>query len=190
MDASAVGLSPAQRTREALLEAGETLAASGGLAAMSISRVTAQAGVAKGTFYLHFGGRDAFIRALHTRFYDRIDAAVAAAQADAEPGEPRLWASIEAYLDACLRDLSVKALLLEARTDGVLAEVAAARHVGFAAAAEPELQQLGVDYPGASARLLVSMVAEVALGELEAGRRDPDGRGALRAFVRGVAPPS
>lgn len=180
-------LSPAQRTREALLEAGDALAASDGLAAMSVKRITTLAGVAKGTFYLHFEDRDAFIRALHGRFYARLEAGVATAQAEAAPGEPRVWAGIVAYLDACLRDRAVKALLLEARSDGVLAETAAERRDAFAATAEPELRALGVEHPAASARLLVGMTAELALGEMETGREDTEARAALRAFLRGVA---
>lgn len=187
MDASPTILSPAQRTREALLDAGHALAETEGLAGMSVNKITARAGVAKGTFYLHFADRDAFILALHARFYEHIDAAIAAARADAEPGEAQAWASLETYLDACLRDRAVKALLLEARSDGVLAEAAQARRAALAEAAVPELEALGVIHPQASAWLLVGMVSEIAVAEMETGRADPQARAALRAFLQGAA---
>ena len=43
-----------QRTREALLDAGAVVAERDGLAGLSVSAVAEAAGVAKGTFYVHF----------------------------------------------------------------------------------------------------------------------------------------
>src|SRR5262245_54238783 len=78
------------RTREALLDAGVAVAELHGLAGMSVNRVVAQAGVAKGTFYVHFADREAFVDALHGRFYARVGEAVAAAVGEAPPGPERL----------------------------------------------------------------------------------------------------
>ena len=44
----------ALQTREALLDAGVALAEEHGLAGVSVNMVVARAGVAKGTFYVHF----------------------------------------------------------------------------------------------------------------------------------------
>jgi AcrR family transcriptional regulator len=49
----------ALQTREALLDAGAALAEEHGLAGVSVNMVVARAGVAKGTFYVHFSGRAA-----------------------------------------------------------------------------------------------------------------------------------
>ena len=60
------------RTLELLLDAGVKVAEEHGLAGLSVNRVVAEAGVAKGTFYVHFTDRNAFIDALHERFHDRV----------------------------------------------------------------------------------------------------------------------
>ena len=66
-----------RRTREALLDAGVAVAEEQGLAGLSVNRVVARAGVAKGTFYVHFADRDGFVDALHSRFHARVEGAVA-----------------------------------------------------------------------------------------------------------------
>ncbi len=180
-------LSPAQRTREALLDAGDQLAESEGFAGMTVSRITAAAGVAKGTFYLHFEDRDAYVRALHARFYDRVQAAIEEARQAAQPDEDVAWTSLETYLDACLRNRAIRILLLEARNSGVLAQAVDERRRAFVDDAEPALAALGFIHPRASAWLLLAMVSEIALQEMDAGQRDPQARAALRAFLRGAA---
>src|ERR1700751_6027937 len=66
-------------TREALLDAGVAVAARDGLAGLSVNRVVDEAGVAKGTFYVHFADREAFVDALHARFHERVEQAAARA---------------------------------------------------------------------------------------------------------------
>lgn len=178
-------LTPAQRTREALLDAGERLAETDGFPGMTVSRITAAAGVAKGTFYLHFEDRDAYMRALHVRFYLRIQAAIAEARESAQPGEDAAWRSLETYLDACLHNRAIRVLLLEAWNAGALAEAVEERRRAFLDDAEPVLAGLGYPHPRAAARLVLAMVSDVALAEMEAGRPDREARGALRAFLRG-----
>ncbi len=179
----------AQRTRELLLDAGVAVAASEGLAGLSVNRVVAAAGVAKGTFYVHFADREAFVDALHARFHERVAAAVAAASADVEPGAARIVRGVEAYLDVCLADRAIKALALEARTDAALTAAMSARHERAAAAAVPSFRAMGWPDAKAAAQLLAAMTAELAVRELDAGRRLPGARRALRRFL-GVAEPA
>src|ERR1700722_6350611 len=80
----------ALRTRGALLDAGAALAEEHGLAGVSVNMVTARAGVAKGTFYVHFKDRAAFVDAMHARFHARVQAAVDQAVAGLPPGARRL----------------------------------------------------------------------------------------------------
>ena len=75
-----------------------------GLAGLSVNRVVAEAGVAKGTFYVHFEDRDAFVDALHERFHAHVQEAVEAASAGVPPGAERIVRGAEAYLDVCLVD--------------------------------------------------------------------------------------
>src|SRR5450631_252458 len=116
------------RTRELLLDAGAEVAGEEGLAGLSVNRVVAAAGVAKGTFYVHFVDREAFVDALHARFHERVRAAVAEAIETTEPGPERLWRGAEAYLDVCLSYPAIKALALEVRTEGALTASMQERH--------------------------------------------------------------
>ena len=109
--------SGALQTREALLDAGVALAEEHGLAGASVNMVVARAGVAKGTFYVHFKDRAAFVDAMHARFHARVEARVGEAVAGLPPGAERLFRASEAYLDVSLANRGVKALSLEARSD-------------------------------------------------------------------------
>jgi TetR/AcrR family transcriptional regulator, transcriptional repressor for nem operon len=154
-----------------------------GLAGLSVNRVVSEAGVAKGTFYVHFTDREAFVDALHARFHDRVQDAVAEATADTSPGAQRIVCGVEAYLDVCLADRAVKALALEARTDTALTTSMSARHERFAAGAIPSFKAMGWPDAHAASQLLAAMTAEIAIRELEAGRRLPGARRALRRFL-------
>jgi AcrR family transcriptional regulator len=172
-----------ERTREALLDAGVAVAEEHGLAGLSVNRVVAAAGVAKGTFYVHFADRAAFVDALHERFHERVREAVAVAIDGVQPGSERLARGAEAYLDVCLADRAVKALSLEARSDPDLSEGMAKRHERFAATAVPSFKAMAWPDPTASAQLFAAMTAEIGVRELEAGRRLPAARRALRRFL-------
>jgi AcrR family transcriptional regulator len=172
-----------QGTREALLDAGVAVAEEHGLAGLSVNRVVAEAGVAKGTFYVHFPGRASFIDALHERFHRHVQEAVAAATDGVRPGSERIVRGADAYLDVCLADRAVKALALEARSDPSLRESMADRHDRFATQAISSFKAMGWPDAAAASQLLAAMTAEIAIRELEAGRRQPSARRALRRFL-------
>jgi TetR/AcrR family transcriptional repressor of nem operon len=173
------------RTREALLAAGVAVVEANGLGGLRINEVVAEAGVAKGTFYVHFSDRDAFVDALHARFYEQIGVAVDEAVAGVEPGEERLRIGLETYLDECLRSRAVKALLVEARADGTLTAPMAERSARFSRNAEPSLRAMGWKDPALVARLLLVATSEAAIAELEVGKRLPAAR---RALMRLASP--
>jgi TetR/AcrR family transcriptional regulator, transcriptional repressor for nem operon len=169
--------------REAMLTSGLAVADEDGLVRLSINRVVAAAGVAKGSFFHHFGDRSTFLVELHRRFHDRLAASVAAAVTGMAPGRARLVAGTTAYLNGCRRDAGTRALLGEARAEpAVLAEVER-RTNEFAAAAQPDFAAMGRRHPAAAARLWVVMAADVALAESAAGRRLPRRRAALADFA-------
>jgi AcrR family transcriptional regulator len=182
MPSPATASIPSQ-TAEALLDAGVKVAESHGLAGLSVNRVVAEAGFAKGTFYVHFADRKAFVDTLHARFHARVEAAVAKSVAGVPPGPDRLVQGAEAYLDVCLEDRAVKALALEARSDPDLASTMSARHERFAASAVASFEAMGWPDATAAAQLLAAMTAEIAIRELDAGRRLPAGRRSLRRFL-------
>jgi AcrR family transcriptional regulator len=171
------------RTRDALLDAGIAVADQHGLTGLSVNRVVAVAGVAKGTFYVHFRDRAAFIDAMHERFHGEVGDSVATATAGTPPGAERILRAAEAYLDVCLANRAVKALALEARSDPALIASMAARHDRSAAGAIPSLKAMGWPDAPATAQLLAAMTAEIAIRELDAGRRLPASRRALRRFL-------
>jgi|SRR5271165_751202 len=173
----------AHRTREVLLAAGVAVAERDGLAGLSVNRVVEEAHVAKGTFYVHFADREAFIDALHARFHDRVQEAVAEATAAVPAGAERILAGVEAYLDVCLADRAIKALALEARANAALTASMSARHDRFALSAVPSFKAMGWAEARAAAQLLAAMTSEIAIRELEAGRRLPAARRALRRFL-------
>jgi TetR/AcrR family transcriptional regulator, transcriptional repressor for nem operon len=173
----------AARTRAALIDSGLRLAERVGLAGVSVNVLVDELGVAKGTFFHHFGSRANFLLALHREFHERLRAEIMATVADQRPGLARLVAASTAYLDACLRDRGVKALLLEARAEPLVADEVNTRHADNAALVKPDFQAMGWPHPADAARLWVGLVAEAALLELHAGRRQPALRAALRQFL-------
>jgi len=170
-------------TRDLLLDAGEVVAEHHGLAGMSVNRVVAEAGVAKGTFYVHFADRQEFVAALHARFHDRVEAATLDAIAGLPPGADLVARSAEAYLDVSLANRSVKALALEARSDPAFTDAMLKRQRRTAAAAIPSFTAMGWSDAESAARLFLAMTAEVAVQEMQAGRRVPAARRALRRFL-------
>jgi TetR/AcrR family transcriptional repressor of nem operon len=173
----------AARTRAALVGAGLRLAESRGLAGLSADRVVSEAGVAKGTFFHHFGDRAAYLVELHRSFHDRIAEEVRAGAADLPRGRDRLLAATMTYLDACLRQRGVRALLLEARSEpAVLAEIVRRDEVSSAFLVN-DFRAMGRSHPRQSARLWVGATREAAVVELDARGRVPEVREALAAFA-------
>jgi AcrR family transcriptional regulator len=176
-------MSGASRTREALLDAGAALAEEHGLAGASVNMVVARAGVAKGTFYVHFKDRAAFVDAMHARFHTRAQAAVDQAVAGLPPGARRLFRAAEAYLDISLANRGVKALSLEARSDPAGQGSMADRRERLAAAGVADLEAMGWDDAEAAAQLLAAMTREISVLEFDAGHQLAASRRALKRFL-------
>lgn len=93
---------PAAQRRRDLLDAGLRVFLDNGVAAARVDQITQAAGVAKGSFYLHFGSKEELLAALQADHEGervrRVDAAVASAA-----GAP--WpARLDVWLGAALRD--------------------------------------------------------------------------------------
>jgi AcrR family transcriptional regulator len=175
-----------RQTQDKLLDAGEVVAARDGLAGLSVASVTSQAKVAKGTFYVHFADRAAFIEALERRFYARVADRVLEAVKPLAPGRDFLVAAVDAYLDACLAKRTIKALLLEARALGERGAVYAELLAQFEELVSPSLQALTLTPANIHARLLIALASETALIELERGSEVSEARDALRALLPGT----
>jgi AcrR family transcriptional regulator len=172
-----------RRTREALLSAGEVVAERDGLSGLSVAAVADCAGVAKGTFYVYFEDRESFIDALHQRFYAQVTQSVSRVVADLPAGRELLRAAIEAYLDVCLANRAVKALVFETRAQRTLTTTMEDREALFTKLAEPSMRAIGMRPARISARLIVALTSEAALIEMEAGRKVPGARKAIRTML-------
>lgn len=169
-------------TRHELLDAADVIADRDGLDALSINEVTREAGLAKGTFYVHFADRTALLVELHRRFHDDLYAAIAADTADLAPGPDRARARIRAFLDGCRRQRAVRAMLLQARAEPAILDEVHRRNDATARLLADDLHGT-VDHPLETARLIVAATAETALLELAAGRAQPRLRAALDALL-------
>lgn len=172
-----------EQTRKTLLEVGFALAETTGFDGLTVNAITDAAGVAKGTFFHHFKDRASYLVALHQQFHDRILERIQVALAGVPSGGQRLAVIAATYLDACLRNRGVRALILEAR--GLLAIQAeiTRRNEAIVGVLTSDFIELG--WPSASvvARLWIAATVECALLELEVGRPCPQARSALLDFA-------
>lgn len=96
---------PAEVRREELMDAAERLFLAKGVGATSVDEIVMAAGVAKGTFYIHFASKDHLLAALQQRFVtafaDRIQMSMDRRPADDWRGRLRAWAAagVDGYLD-------------------------------------------------------------------------------------------
>ncbi|MEU4215997.1 TetR/AcrR family transcriptional regulator [Actinoplanes sp. NPDC026623] len=174
--------------RDALLAAGVSLAHEHGLGQVSVNRVVATAGVAKGTFFHHFGDRAGFLVELHRRFHDRLTADIEAAIGDLRPGRDRLLRAATAYLDGCRRDRGTRALLVEARAEPAVRAEIVRRNAQFTALAAADFVALHRDNAEAAAQLWVVMAAEVAVAESARDAVIAPLRDALAGYLPGRGP--
>ena len=103
----------AEATRELLVSIARERFTEQGYAATSIEEIVQQAGVAKGSLYHHFGGKEALFRAVYEVVLNEAVAAVmAAALAEREPWVA-VRAGLSAFLDACLEPAFRRIVVLE-----------------------------------------------------------------------------
>ncbi len=173
----------AHPTRQLLIDAGLELATVASLHRLTIDAVVNQAGVAKGTFYVHFPDRAAFLVALHVQFHERLLDRILQAVEGLPPGAERLRIGTITYLNGCLQQRGVKALLLEARSEAPMTAEVQQRNASFAQLEQADFATLGWPDAETAARLFVALGAEVALIELETGRNEA-ARQTLWRFAR------
>ena len=95
---------PPKVRREELLDAAESRFLARGIAATSVDAIVAGAGVAKGTFYLHFDSKEQLLAALQQRFIDSLCSELQAAMDKRRPDDwrGRLGAWVVAGVDGYL----------------------------------------------------------------------------------------
>ena len=170
-------------TRKRLLDAGLQLAHAGAFSTLRVDEVVNAAGVAKGTFYVHFSTREDFLVALHRRFHDQLAERIDRAVTGQALGMQRLLRGSLAYLDGCGEQSGIKAMLLGARAEPAIQQAVSVQNARFARLAADEFKAADWPAPLQAARLWVGMVAEAAIAEAEAGRKLPTMRQALARFL-------
>lgn len=173
------------RKRAGLIDAGLTIAEETGLGNLSVDKIVSAAGVAKGSFFHHFGNRAGFLTELHRRFHDRLAERIQQATADLPRGRERLLAGTVAYLEGCRADRAVRALLVEARAAREVRAEIARRNDQYIRLTAPDFAAMGRCYPEAAARLWVTMAADVAVAESAADAALPELRTALAHYLGG-----
>jgi AcrR family transcriptional regulator len=88
---------PAPSTREAILEAAETILARGGEEALSIRELCARVGVTAPTVYHHFGDKDGLVAEVVDACFAEFDHALADGEVPADPVDA-LAAEFEQYV--------------------------------------------------------------------------------------------
>jgi AcrR family transcriptional regulator len=167
------------------MDAAVSVAEQEGLAGLTVARITAAAGHAKGTFYVHFPDRGAFLVALHRRFHDALFSRIVAATAAERPGPARAGKRLTAFLDGCRALPGVRAVLLEARTEPAVAAEVDRRNRQAATVLAADLTGCDCAQPRETARLLVLAAADVAARESDRRRRLPSARRALLGLIPG-----
>lgn len=169
-------------TRRELVQAAVDIADVEGLPGLSVETVTRAAGHAKGTFYVHFSDRTELLVELHRRFHDELFGRIRAKTRDMSCGPERARSRMLAFLDGCRQQPGVRSMLLQARVLPEIADLVQVRNDQAARELAADLACVTTS-PRDTARLLVAATAEVALQELEAGRRLARLRAALLAMV-------
>jgi AcrR family transcriptional regulator len=163
------------------MDAAVSVAEQEGLAGLTVARITAAAGHAKGTFYVHFRDRAALLAALHRWFHDTVfEHVISGTDAD-EPGPERARRRLIAFLDACRELPGVRALLLEARTEPAIAAEVDDRNRQATQILAADLTRAA--QPRETARILVLAAADIAARESAQGRKLHAARKALLEIV-------
>ena len=174
-----------ERTRDSLLSAGFVLAETTGLEGLSVNALVDTAGVSKGTFFHHFGDRTSYLVALHRQFHDGIFDEVQRAVATMPPGRDRLATMSTTYLDVCLRNRGVRALILEARGQLPIQDEIKRRNDSNVDFITIDFATMQWPRPRAAARLWIAANAECALIELDNGQSDLEARAAVLDLLGG-----
>jgi len=109
-------------TRAAVLAAARACFAEAGYAGTHVAHIARRAGVAHGTFYVHFPNKRAALDALLSELNETMRARLAAALAEPGPTEVRVTAAARGFLDLCLEERWLVSAYAERIAGGVAVE--------------------------------------------------------------------
>jgi AcrR family transcriptional regulator len=176
-----------REARGALFDAGKRLAERGALDSIDAGLIAREAGFPAGVFHACFRDENDYLLALHRHFLGGILRQVIATLAGQPPGGDRIQRAVQAFLDACVSQHSMRDLILRTEAVPQVRDAARIRRRGFMEMLRLEFKAAGWAHPAESARLFRVMVEEAAQAELEAGRELPVVRHILWQFLRSDA---
>jgi len=91
----------ARATRDALIDAGQSLFASRGYAAVGTEEIVRRASVTRGALYYHFADKRDLFRAVHERVEEELVAGISERMAGVSDPWEVMVAGTRAFLDAC-----------------------------------------------------------------------------------------
>jgi TetR/AcrR family transcriptional regulator, transcriptional repressor for nem operon len=170
--------------RQRLLEAGDRLLLTGArLEAFSANRLALLAGVEAEDFSDCYGGWDDYLAALFGFLLDEVRDITVEATAHMNPGIPRMWRGIEAYLDARLDRPVIHELSRRLQGHAEALRLSRGRSAAFVRIFATEFRSAGWQDAEACGHLMTALVSETVQAEYEAGRRLPEYRNTLRNFL-------
>lgn len=167
---------PPEERREQLKQAGLSAFVAAGYVATTIDDIVGRAGVAKGTFYLHFSSKQALFLALLDDFRDGVLASFASLEVEHLAGgesfdvQAILVAAYRCFFDFCLENLELARLFLQetvydeqarARRQEIYEAFAALAHQALEAGSEAGLLASDIQ-PRIAAHAIVGMIERVA----------------------------
>lgn len=163
-------------TREKLLRAALELYTSMGYHAATTPAIAARAGVAEGTIYRHFRGKEQLLNAVYQEAHRRALGIVAGSEAERSlPAPERLERIGRGLLDLAHRDPAAARIVVEARHDREVDEESRAAARGFRSALEQVIaagKSDGLVRPGPAELWAAVWLAVVALAAARIGARE------------------
>ncbi len=167
-----------------LVEAGNRLLCSGAsVIELTSDRLTLLAGVESEEFTACYPDFSAYLTELLTFLLDEARDFTVEATAHQSPGIARMWRGVEAFLDARLDRPAIHELSRLLQGYVAAARLSRSRSSGFVRIFATEFQSAGWPDEQESAQLMVALVSETVQAEYEAGRRLPEYRATLHAFL-------
>jgi TetR/AcrR family fatty acid metabolism transcriptional regulator len=174
---------PRTETRELILDAVDTLFGRSGYARMTIEDVAREAGIGKGSIYLHFASKEDLALSSIDRLIERLLAELRELAASDRPAADRLARMLETRVLYRFDNVNQDSRSLDAMLAGIRTAFLVRREVWFEMEAEvftavladgAASGELDADDPAATARLLLTATNSLlpySLSKLELGRR-------------------
>jgi hypothetical protein len=170
--------------RQRLVEAGDRLLLSGApLDTLTPNRLALVAGVEDAEFEAVYPDFRAYLTDLMTFLLDGVRDIALEVTARMGPGIPRIWQGIEVYLDGRLDRPAIHELARGLQGYAAAVRLSRARSRAFARIFTAEFSVVGRADAEENGHLLVALVNETVQAEYEAGRRLPEYRATLHAFL-------